>query len=174
MVIMGKESFVVFIKVLPRFLLKWLGKVTETSDRTTGSHTKIGNQKLCFCDVEMKAVTLRCLKPSFVLHASLYLSELFEMKLPHEDISSSPSCCPVRFFFFFQRKCYGALSKSFRTGRLQIVQLSATRCSSISILWVNLVSFAAINLCVVSQLVFIVIVVYFVIESVRKLLDTPS
>jgi hypothetical protein len=33
-------------------------------------------------------------------------------------------------------------------------------------------SFAAITLCFVSQLVFIV--VYFVIDSVRKLLDTPS
>jgi uncharacterized membrane protein len=36
------------------------------------------------------------------------------------------------------------------------------------------VSFAAINLCVVSQRVFIVVVVYFVIDSVRKLLDTLS
>jgi hypothetical protein len=35
------------------------------------------------------------------------------------------------------------------------------------------VSFAAITLCVASQLVFIV-VVDFVIDSVRKLLDTPS
>jgi hypothetical protein len=35
------------------------------------------------------------------------------------------------------------------------------------------VSFAAITLCVVSQRVFIV-VVYFVIDSVRKLLDTHS
>jgi hypothetical protein len=36
------------------------------------------------------------------------------------------------------------------------------------------VSFAAITLCVASQRVFIVIVVYFVIDSVRKLLDTPT
>jgi hypothetical protein len=35
------------------------------------------------------------------------------------------------------------------------------------------VSFSAITLCVVSQRVFIV-VVYFVNDSVRKLLDTPS
>jgi hypothetical protein len=34
------------------------------------------------------------------------------------------------------------------------------------------VSFAAITLCVASQRVFVV--VYFVIDSVRKLLDTPS
>jgi hypothetical protein len=34
------------------------------------------------------------------------------------------------------------------------------------------VSFAAITLCVASQRVFIV--AYFVIDSVRKLLDTPS
>jgi hypothetical protein len=36
------------------------------------------------------------------------------------------------------------------------------------------VSFAAITLCVASQRVFFVVVVYFVIDSVRKLLDTPS
>jgi hypothetical protein len=36
------------------------------------------------------------------------------------------------------------------------------------------VSFAAITLCVAFQRVFIVAVVYFVIDSVRKLLDTPS
>jgi hypothetical protein len=35
------------------------------------------------------------------------------------------------------------------------------------------VSFAAITLCVASQAVFIVVVVHFVIDSVRKLLDTP-
>jgi hypothetical protein len=36
------------------------------------------------------------------------------------------------------------------------------------------VSFAAITLCVASQRVFIVVSVYFVIESVLKLLDTLS
>jgi hypothetical protein len=36
------------------------------------------------------------------------------------------------------------------------------------------VSFAAITLCVASQRGFIVVSVYFVIDSVRKLLDTPS
>jgi hypothetical protein len=55
-----------------------------------------------------------------------------------------------------------------------MVQLSATRCSYIAILWVSLVSFAAITFCVASQLVFIVVSVYFVINSVRKLLVTPS
>jgi hypothetical protein len=55
-----------------------------------------------------------------------------------------------------------------------MVQLSATRCSCIAILRVSLVSFAAITLCVASQRVFIVIVVYFVIDSVWKLLDTLS
>jgi hypothetical protein len=52
------------------------------------------------------------------------------------------------------------VSKSFRTGRLerqlQMIQLSATRCSCIAILWVSLVNFAAITLCVASQRVFIV------------------
>jgi len=35
-------------------------------------------------------------------------------------------------------------------------------------------SFATITLCVASQRVFIVVSVYFVIDPVRKLLDTPS
>jgi hypothetical protein len=69
----------------------------------------------------------------------------------------------------------GGISKIFRTGRLerelQMVQLPATRCSCIAILSVSIVSFAVITLCAVSQRVFIV---YFVIDSVRKLLDTPS
>jgi hypothetical protein len=36
------------------------------------------------------------------------------------------------------------------------------------------VSFASITLCVASQQVFIVVTVYFIIDSVRKLFDTPS
>jgi hypothetical protein len=70
------------------------------------------------------------------------------------------------------------LSKSFRTGRLewelQMVQLFATRYSCILILWVSLVSFPAIILFVASQLVFIVVSVYLVIDSVRNLLDTNN
>jgi hypothetical protein len=73
---------------------------------------------------------------------------------------------------------YEGVSKSFRTGHLerelQIVKLSATRCSCIVILWVNIVSFVAITFCVASERVFIVVIVYFVIDSIRKLLDTPS
>jgi hypothetical protein len=57
-----------------------------------------------------------------------------------------------------------------------LVQLSATVCSCIAILWVRLVSFAAINLCVASRVLItvVVFVVYFFNDSVRKLLDTPS
>jgi hypothetical protein len=70
------------------------------------------------------------------------------------------------------------VSKRFRTCRLerelQMVQLSSILCSRIAILWVSLVSFAVITLCVASQRVFIVVSVYFVIDSVRKFLDTPS
>jgi hypothetical protein len=58
--------------------------------------------------------------------------------------------------------------QNFRTDRLepelQMVQLSATRCSYIATLLVSLVSFAAITLCVASQRVFIV-VVYFVMTQ---------
>jgi hypothetical protein len=62
-------------------------------------------------------------------------------------------------------KTYEDVSKSFRTGRLerelQMVQLSATRCSCIHILWLSLVSFAAITLCVVaSQRVILKVSVY--------------
>jgi hypothetical protein len=55
-----------------------------------------------------------------------------------------------------------------------MVQLSANKCSCIAILWVSLVSFAAIILYIASQRVFIVVSIYFVIDSVRKLLDAPS
>jgi len=59
-------------------------------------------------------------------------------------------------------------------GELQMVQLSATRCSCIAILWASLLILSAITLCVASQRVFIAAVVYFIIDSVRELLDTPS
>jgi hypothetical protein len=42
--------------------------------------------------------------------------------------------------------------------RTAMVQLSATRCSCIAILWVSLVSFAARTLCFASQRVFIVVI----------------
>jgi hypothetical protein len=71
---------------------------------------------------------------------------------------------------------YEGVSKTFRTGRpereLQMVQLSATICSCISILWVSLVIFAVITLCIAFQRVFFCC--YFVIDSVRKLLDITS
>jgi hypothetical protein len=80
---------------------------------------------------------------------------------------------------------YEGVSKSFRTGRLerelQMVQLSPTRCSCNVILWVSLVSFKTITLCVASQRVFIIVVVvvlvfvvYFFIDSVPKVSNTPS
>jgi hypothetical protein len=71
---------------------------------------------------------------------------------------------------------YEGVTKSFRTGRLvrelQTVQLSAARCSCIAILWVSIVSFAAITLCGAYEPMFIV-TVYFVVDSVRKFLIHP-
>jgi hypothetical protein len=71
---------------------------------------------------------------------------------------------------------YEGVSKRFQTGcleqELQRVQLCATLCSYITILLVSLVSFSTITLCVASQQVLIV-VVYFIINSVWKLLDIP-
>jgi hypothetical protein len=70
---------------------------------------------------------------------------------------------------------YKGVSKSFQTDHLewelQTVQLSATRCSCVAIFWVSLMSYATITPCVASQQV--CVVVYF-INSVWKLLDTPS
>jgi hypothetical protein len=90
-----------------------------------------------------------------------------------ETDHSPPTSAEVKNAWGYTRVC-----KSFRTGRLerelQMAQLPATRCSCIAILWVSLVSFAAIILCVASQRVFIVVLVYFVIDSVRNLLDIPS
>jgi hypothetical protein len=60
---------------------------------------------------------------------------------------------------------------------MQMVQLCATKCSCIAIFQVSLVSSVTITLCVTSQRVFVVVVVvvvYFVIDSIRKLLATPS
>jgi hypothetical protein len=73
---------------------------------------------------------------------------------------------------------YKGVSKIYRTGQLerelQMAQLSVTMCSYIAILWVSLVSFAAITLCVASQWIIPTASVCFVIDSVRELLDAPS
>jgi hypothetical protein len=65
---------------------------------------------------------------------------------------------------------YEGVSTSFWTSHLerelQMLHLSATRCSCIAILWVSLVSFAAITLCVASQREFIVL--YFVMTQSRN------
>jgi hypothetical protein len=45
------------------------------------------------------------------------------------------------------------------------IQLSATRCSCIDILWVSLVSFAATTLCVASERVFFAVVYLFMTQS---------
>jgi hypothetical protein len=73
---------------------------------------------------------------------------------------SDPYCSLSMRLLLDSYACEGVFRK-FRICRLerelQIVQLSATRCSRIAILWVSLVSFGTITLYVVSQRVFIVI-----------------
>jgi hypothetical protein len=65
-----------------------------------------------------------------------------------------------KFNYEMQFSNYEGVSESFQAGHLerelQMVQLSATRCSCIAILCVSLVSFAAITLCIASQQMFIV------------------
>jgi hypothetical protein len=77
-----------------------------------------------------------------------------------------------------RRTKYEDVTRSFRTGRLerelQMAQLSATRCSCITILWVSLVRFTPITLYVASQRVIPKVSAHFFTDSVRKLLDTPT
>jgi hypothetical protein len=79
---------------------------------------------------------------------------------------------PPNYAFMLRTSCasiYDGVSKSSRTGRLerelQMVQLSATRCNCIAILWVTLVSFAAIPLCIASQWVIPNVSVYFIMTQ---------
>jgi hypothetical protein len=73
--------------------------------------------------------------------------------------------CVCMYMCMCARVCthkYEGVFKNFRTCRLerelQMVQLSATRCICITILWISLVNFAAITLCVASQRAFVVVV----------------
>jgi hypothetical protein len=70
---------------------------------------------------------------------------------------------------YLKHKVWEGVPKSFRTGRLerklQMVQLPATRCSCIAILWVSLVSFAAITLWRGQQRVTAKVSVYFVMTQ---------
>jgi hypothetical protein len=62
--------------------------------------------------------------------------------------------CRLTWYGWVRTEICEGVSKSFRTGRLarelQMVKLSATRCSCITILWVSLVSFVAITLRIAS------------------------
>jgi hypothetical protein len=93
-----------------------------------------------------------------------YLYKLHSVYTKHCDLS-----CNTQLATWVRFMRVGRLERE-----LQMVQLSVTRRSCIAILWVGLVSFVAITLCVAFQRVFIVVSVYFVIDSVRKLPDTPS
>jgi hypothetical protein len=132
--------------------------------------------------------TSRKLEPDFLIaylylyrtirHQHLYFCSSYSIFLQNSSFTPvSVSMCFITIKqLLLLPKMYDWVSKSFRTGRLerelQTIQLCATRCSCIAILWVSLVSFVAITLCVASQRVFIV--VHFVIDSVRKLLDKSS
>jgi hypothetical protein len=89
----------------------------------------------------------------------------------HENLKSYMKCCCF---------LYEGVSESFQAScleqELQMLQLSATRCNCITILWVSLVSFAAITLCIASQWVFVVLlfVCLFHYWISPETLDTPS
>jgi hypothetical protein len=104
---------------------------------------------------------------------SLYRKRVVIMQNPlvFKDIIVSDWCATVNtpkpvnksawLIILYWRNNYEGVSKNIPTGRLerelQMVQLSATRCSCIAVLWVALVTSAAIALCVASQRVFIVV-----------------
>jgi hypothetical protein len=77
-------------------------------------------------------------------------------------------------FFKHLRRCIQKFPDCLPGARTDNGKLSATRCSCIDILWVSRVSFAVVTLCVASQRVIPKVSPYFFIDSVRKLLDTPS
>jgi hypothetical protein len=103
------------------------------------------------------------------------------LHLPCTPGNSHNNTYSTSYLFPREQSCvwpYKGVSRRFQTGcleqELQMVQLSATRCSCIAIMWASLVSFSTKTLCVACQWVFIVaIVVCLIIDSIRKLLDTP-
>jgi hypothetical protein len=88
------------------------------------------------------------------IHLTLYRSNSAQFTPSH--FISLRSIYPIHSHLMYE-----GVSKSFRTGRLerklQMVQLSATRCICIAILWASLVSFAALTLCIASHLVFLLV-----------------
>jgi hypothetical protein len=111
-------------------------------------------------------------------YASFCLHGLYKWCLYRPLYPLSGVCLAILLSAIMYVSTYEGVSKSFRTGRLvrelQMVQLFATKCSCISILWVSRVSFAIITLCVASQRVFMFVSVYFIMAQFGKLLDIPS
>jgi hypothetical protein len=135
-----------------------------------GGGGRDGKRPLERCNFRMEGNIKMVLKD--IRYESLYCMLPLSQQWTVENTAVNPRV--PQMVCNFLRK-YEGVSISFRTGclerELQMVQLCTTGCSYIAILWVCLVSVAAITLYVASQQVFI-IVVYFVIDSVRKLLDT--
>jgi hypothetical protein len=86
---------------------------------------------------------------SHPLRCETFIGNIFRYLTIHNNISF------MMTYKVNTSEMYEGVSKSFRTGglelKVQMVQLSATRCSCIAILWVSLVSVAAITFCVASQ-----------------------
>jgi hypothetical protein len=65
------------------------------------------------------------------------------------DLTITVVICVCVCIYIYIYKIHEGVYKSFRTGclerKLQMVHLSATRCSCIAILWVSLVSFGGIT-----------------------------
>jgi hypothetical protein len=113
------------------------------------------------------------------LHSHILLNGVMFNSVPCTSSGCDTWLCTrtaSHFYPYCTGHKYEGVSKSFRTGRLerelQMVKLSATKCSYIVILLVSLVGFAAITLCVASPRVIPKVSVHFAMDSVRKILDT--
>jgi hypothetical protein len=153
------------------FLSMWI-KVGKTCLLFLPSGISFHRQNSITTHNEGSAVQKNKSKQKELLAILGWTQEHFHLHRLSTHVITDPDVVPkVVLPIFSTCTLYDGIFKSFRTGclerELQVVQISATRCSCIAILWVSLVSVA-------SQGAFIALVIYFVFYSVRKLLDTAS
>jgi len=148
---------------LPAVLESTKNAHVKTQNNETSSHTK--------STINIHFTILRIFKGTQKSFLTYMQYQIWDAGSGRQLLRKIQRINLIRKYVYSTLEHKGVTPQIFRTGHLerelQMVHLS------IVILWVSLVSFAAITLCVASQRGFIV-VVYFVIDSVRKLLDTPS
>jgi hypothetical protein len=134
----------------------------------------VGSYAQCPSRVKM----LRDLFNVWFFESMVNILPTWGISVRHELLKLLVSCVWTSISTRTHARAREGVFESFRTGRLkqelQMLQLSATRCSCIAIVWVSLLSFTVITICVASQRVIPKVSVHIVFDSVRKLLDTLS